>query len=105
MDSIKHDVLNGAEVTDAAEKTVAPAADAASRSTGFGVAASPFNGIKLELGICVILGLLFWLGADSITADAGAQLLMLLTYSLLTATWLVLRTRAVLRRCEAEHSR
>lgn len=70
----------------------------------FGVDASPFNGIKLELGICLILGVLLWLGANSITADAGAQLLMLLAYSVAGAAWLMLRTRAVLHRCEAEHS-
>jgi hypothetical protein len=71
---------------------------------GFGVAASPFNGIKLELGICFILGLLLWLGAEFITADEGAQLMILLAYSLLATTWLVLRTRMILRRCEAEQS-
>ena len=72
---------------------------------GFGVTASPFNGIKLELGICAFLGALLWLGADSITADEGAQLLMLLAYGLLSMGWLVLRTRAILRRCESPQSR
>lgn len=67
------------------------------------MAASPFNGIKLELALCVIFGVLLWLGAEFITANEGAQLLMLLSYSLLAAFWLVLRTRAVLRCCEAEH--
>ena len=71
---------------------------------GFGVAASPFNGVKLELGICIILGVLLWLGAEFITADEGAQLMLLFAYSLLATAWLVLRTRAVLRRCESEHS-
>jgi hypothetical protein len=80
------------------------ASAAATQSAGFGVAASPFNGIKIELGICIILGALLWLGAESITADEGTQLLMLLGYGLLATCWLVLRTRAVLRRCEAEHS-
>lgn len=72
------------------------------QSKGFGVAASPFNGVKLELGLCLILGTLLWLGADSITANEGTQLLMLLSYGLLAAIWLVLRTRIILRRCEAE---
>ena len=74
----------------------------AHQATGLGVAASPFNSIKLELGICLILGAVLWLGADSITANEGAQLLMLMVYSLLAAIWLVLRTRLVLRRLEAE---
>ena len=71
---------------------------------GFGVAASPFNGIKLELGLCIVLGVLLWLGAEFIIADEGAQLLLLFGYSLLCAGWLILRTRAVLRRCEAGRS-
>ncbi len=75
-----------------------------SQRKGFSVAASPFNGIKLELGICVILGAVLWLGADFITASDGTQLLMLLAYGLLAAIWLVLRTRAVLRGCEAGQS-
>jgi hypothetical protein len=94
------------------QKTTGPATESvddsissaeATQSAGFGVAASPFNRVKIELGICFILGALLWLGADSITASEGAQLLMLLGYGLLATAWLVLRTRAVLRRCEAEH--
>lgn len=80
----------------------APDSPAAAQRKGFGVAASPFNGIKLELGMCVVLGLLLWLGADSITADDDSQLLLLLGFSLACTIWLVVRTRAVLRRCEAE---
>ena len=72
---------------------------------GFGVAASPFNGIKLELGICLVLGVCLWLAADSITADEGAQLLLFWAYGLLSMVWLVLRTRVVLRRCEAEREK
>ena len=67
------------------------------KKKGFGVAASPFNAIKLELGVCAILGVLLWLGADSITADDAIQLLLLLIYGLLAAGWLILRTRSVLR--------
>lgn len=78
--------------------------EASQPKKGFGVAASPFNGIKLELGICVVLGVLLVLGAEFITADEGAQLMILLAYSLLSASWLVVRTRAVLRRCESGRS-
>ena len=82
--------------------TVPEKTAAVRRPKGFGVTASPFNGVKLELGLCLMLGALLWLGADSITANEGAQLLMLLIYSLLAAIWLVLRTRVVLQRCEVE---
>ncbi|HEC20432.1 MAG TPA: hypothetical protein ENI97_14020 [Gammaproteobacteria bacterium] len=78
--------------------------DPESRNKGFGVAASPFNGVKLELGISLILGVLLWLGAEFITADVGVQLLLLLSYGVLAAAWLVWRTRAVMRRCDAGDS-
>jgi hypothetical protein len=67
------------------------------RKKGFGVAASPFNGVKLELGFALILGAVLWLAADSITADVGAQLLLLFGYGMISMIWLVLRTRRVLR--------
>lgn len=72
---------------------------ATSRSRDFGVTASPFNGIKIELGFAILLGAVLWLAADSITANEAAQWLILLVYGLLSMTWLVLRTRVVLRRC------
>ena len=93
MERVKQAVPVEAKVTD-------PVAAAVSPPKGFGVAASPFNGVKLELGICIVLGVLGWLGADSITANEDTQLLVLLAYSLLGTIWLVVRTRRVLRRCE-----
>ena len=68
------------------------------------VSASPFNGVKLELGIALVLGALLWLGADSITASTEAQLLIFLGFGLLSTLWLVTRTRAVLRRYEAHET-
>ena len=65
----------------------------------FGVADSPFNGVKIELGFAILLGAILWLAADSITANEVTQWLILLVYGLLGMVWLVLRTRAVLRRC------
>lgn len=68
---------------------------------GFGVAASPFNRVKLELGIILSLELLLWLAADSITADLGTQLWLLAAFSVLGMVWLIVRTRRVLRQCQA----
>ncbi|MCK4586005.1 MAG: hypothetical protein KAU29_01600 [Gammaproteobacteria bacterium] len=62
---------------------------------GFGVAASPFNGVKIELGIVLILGFVLWLATDFITASITAQLLLLVSYGLIGAFWLVIRTRRV----------
>jgi hypothetical protein len=64
---------------------------------GFGVAASPFNGVKMELGFALFLGFLLWLAADSITASIATQLLLLVSYGLISAGWLVIRTRRVLQ--------
>jgi hypothetical protein len=96
--------LNETKATDSASGNSNSSAQSRHRAKGFGVAASPFNGIKLELGVCIILGVLLWLGVDSITADEGAQLLLLLAHSLLATGWLVLRTRAVLHGHEAQHA-
>lgn len=71
------------------------------RTRDFGVADSPFNGIKVELGFTLLLGAILWLAADSITANEATQWLMLLGYGLMSMCWLVFRTRAVLRRCLA----
>lgn len=69
---------------------------------GFGVAASPFNGVKLELGIILCAGLLLWLAADSITADLEVQLLMLGGFGVAGMLWLIVRIRGVLRKCETK---
>ena len=64
---------------------------------GFGVAPSPFNGVKLELGLILVLAIVVWLAADIITPEKSSQLLILFVYGLLAMGWLVLRTRRVLR--------
>lgn len=71
------------------------------QSRDAGLAASPFNGIKIELGFAILLGAVLWLAADSITVDEAKQWLMLLGYGLTSMCWLMLRTRAVMRRCVA----
>ena len=68
-----------------------------SPSKGFGVAASPFNGVKVELGIILILGFILWLAADSITGSITAQLMLLVGYGLVGALWLIIRTRKVVQ--------
>ena len=70
---------------------------------GFGVAASPLNRVKLELGITLILGLLLWLAADSITASIASQLLLLLGYGFIGACWLIYRTRRVLQQWDGNN--
>lgn len=64
---------------------------------GFGVAASPLNRVKLELGIILFVGLLLWLAVDSITGDVANQLLILAAFGGGSALWLVIRTRRILK--------
>ena len=71
---------------------------------GFGVSASPFNGVKLELGVSLLLATLLWLAADSITSSTVEQLLMFLGFGLISASWLIFRIRTVLRQCESSPS-
>jgi ABC-type nickel/cobalt efflux system permease component RcnA len=52
----------------------------------------------MELGMALFLGFVLWLAADSITASITTQLLLLVGYGLLSASWLVYRTRRVLLR-------
>ncbi len=72
--------------------------DRQSAGKGFGVAASPLNSVKLELGIILVVGLLLWLAVDSITADFANQLLILALFGGTGALWLVFRTRRTLER-------
>ncbi len=71
--------------------------DRQSAGKGFGVAASPLNSVKLELGIILFVGLLLWLAVDSITADIANQLLILALFGGVGALWLVFRTRRTLK--------
>lgn len=79
-----------------------PALQLQAESRDVGVAVSPFNGIKIELGFAILLGAILWLAADSITVNEAAQWLMLLGYGLSSMGWLMLRTRAVMRRYVAD---
>ena len=74
--------------------------DRQSAGKGFGVAASPLNSVKLELGMILFVGLLLWLAVDSITADVSNQLLILAGYGVVGGLWLVLRTRHILRQLD-----
>ncbi len=80
-----------------------PNQDTTASSRGFGVAASPFNGVKMELGIILLLGFILWLAADSITASVVTQLLLLVGYGVAGAAWLIFRTRRVIQDYEKHH--
>ncbi len=66
------------------------------------VAPSPFNGIKFELGIILLLLPLIWVVVERLVADTLLEFALLLAAASLASAWLVWRTRTVLRRLERE---
>ena len=58
---------------------------------------SPFNAVKLSLGVVIAVGVLLILATSRLTTSTLTQLLLLSTYGGIAAFWLVRRTRRVLR--------
>jgi hypothetical protein len=68
------------------------------------VAPSPFNAVKLDLAIILIIGLLLFLLQEKITANLLAQILILSTFSLSAMLWLIVRTNRIVRGLKKRHS-
>lgn len=73
------------------------AASLSRRGRGFTVAASPFNGVKLDLAIVVVIGGLVWLIHDRLISAPLGQLLVLASYGLGAMCWIIYKTRRVMR--------
>ena len=67
------------------------------KTNAFTVAPSPFNAIKLELGIVIVLGGLLLIALDSIIEDTFVQIGVLLLAGLLGMLWIIWRTHAILK--------
>ena len=61
----------------------------------FTVAPSPFNTVKFELGVILILGILLVLVQSRITSSPTLQFLLVSVYGLLGMVWIVVRTRRI----------
>ncbi|MGD8639296.1 MAG: hypothetical protein PVF34_06080 [Gammaproteobacteria bacterium] len=72
--------------------------------SGFQVGPSPLNAVKLELAIIIVIGLVFWIALDSITSNDVAQIGLLFLFGIVSAAWLVLRTRHLARRAAKSHN-
>ncbi len=66
------------------------------------VAPSPLNTVKLELAVILVVGFLLLLAQGKLLDSLLAQLLVLSSYSLAGMVWIVVRTRAILRRIARE---
>jgi hypothetical protein len=54
------------------------------------------NGVKLELALLLVAGLLLLLTVPRVVVGTALQMLLLLGYGVLSALWVVIRTRRVL---------
>jgi len=62
----------------------------------FTVAPSPFNSIKFELGVILLIGLLLLLVHGRVIGSPRLQLLLLVAYGIIGMAWLIVRTRWIL---------
>jgi len=69
---------------------------------GITVAPSPFNKVKFELGVVLVMLPLAWLVVGRLIAAPLLQFVMLFGLGSVAAAWLVWRTRSILRKLEAE---
>ena len=65
---------------------------------GFAVAASPLNGVKLDLAIILVVGVLLLLVQGRVLDNLWLQLLLLSSYGLLGMLWIIVRARRVVAR-------
>ena len=68
------------------------------RGKAFTVQASPFNAIKLDLALILVVGVVLLIAHERLVDDQLGQLLLLAGYGLAAMLWVVLRTRHVLKR-------
>lgn len=71
---------------------------------GMTVAPSPLNEVKLDLAIILVVGGLLLLVQGRLLDSVLMQLLALVSYGILGMLWIILRTRAVLRRIARDHA-
>ena len=59
--------------------------------------ASPFNVVKLTLGIIILLGVFMILVMGKLVASPAMQIFLLSVYGMIAALWLIFKTRQVVR--------
>ena len=69
---------------------------------GLTVAPSPFNEVKLDLGIILTVGVVLLLVQERMLSSLSLQLLLLVSYSLLGMTWIMVRTCRIMARLARE---
>ena len=72
--------------------------------TGFMVAPSPFNAVKLDLAIILCLAVLLWLVIGRFFENHTSQFIVLAVFGLSGAVWIIFRTRIILKRAGQQGS-
>ncbi len=83
-------------------KQAEPGQSITRKRRGITVAPSPFNKVKFELGVVLVILPLVWLVVGRLIADPLLQFVMLFGLGSAAAVWLVWRTRSTLRKLEVE---
>lgn len=68
------------------------------RGKAFTVQASPFNAIKLDLALILVVGIVLLIVHERLVDDQLGQLLLVAGYGLVAMLWIVMRTRHVLKK-------
>ncbi len=63
----------------------------------FTVKASPFNAIKLDLALILIVGIVVLVAHDRLVEHQLGQLLIVVGYGIAAMLWIVVKTRRVLK--------
>jgi hypothetical protein len=73
------------------------------RRRGFTVAASPFNSVKLDLALIIVVAVVVVLIHKHLAESFLAQLAILAGYGLISMAWLILKTRRISRSVAEEN--
>lgn len=71
---------------------------------GFTVEASPLNGVKLDLGIILLLAVILWFVSARFIPSQIWQAAILLAYGVGGMVWIIVRSRGILRRLAQQRS-
>ena len=65
---------------------------------GLYVAPSPLNGVKLDLGLFILFGFVLFMVLENINISQGLRFLLLGCWALLMLVWVVVKTRAIIKK-------
>jgi len=79
-------------------------ASLARQGKGFTVQASPFNAVKLDLALIVVVGVVLLVVNDHLTQNRFGQFLLMAGYGVAAMFWVVIKTRRIARRLVGENN-